>query len=128
MHGFWDYEVLLQDGYDVLCQGVLYEIFHDWFWKTNHDFMILIHINFLAAVHGFRDNEVLLPTAYDVIVIPPPGALFAIFHEGFWTSDHDFLIAFHGNFSAVMHDFRDNEVLLHTRFDVIMFQVDLVEL
>jgi len=45
--------------------------------------MIVIHSNFLYAMHGFRDNEVLLQTGYDVIVRPPPGALQAIFHDGF---------------------------------------------
>jgi len=34
--------------------------------------------------------------------------------------DHDFLIAFHINFLSGMHDFRDNEVLLPTGYDVIV--------
>jgi len=37
------------------------------------------------------------------------GALRAIFCDGFWKSDDDFLIAFHSNFLSGMHGFRDNE-------------------
>jgi len=48
------------------------------------------------------------------------GALYAILHDRFWKSDHDFLIAFHSNFSSGMHGFRDNEVLLPARYDVIV--------
>jgi len=53
-----------------------------------------------------RDNEVLLQGVYDVIVISPKGALQAIFHDGFWKSDHDILIAFYSNFLSGMHGFR----------------------
>jgi len=38
--------------------------------------------------YEFRDDKVLLPTGYDVIVITPPGALRAIFLDGFWKSDY----------------------------------------
>jgi len=71
-------------------------------------------------MNGFRDNEVLLQAVYDVIVISPSGALHATFHDGFWKSDHDFLIAFYCNFLVTMHGFRDNEVLLYTGYDVIV--------
>jgi len=66
-------------------------------------------------MHGFRDNEVLLQAGYDVTVIFPLGALPAKFHDGFWKSDHDFLIAFHTNFLSRMHGFRDNEVSMQAR-------------
>jgi len=49
-------------------------------------------------MHGFRDNEVLLEAGYDIIVISPLGKLYAIFHDGFWKSDHDFLLVISGNF------------------------------
>jgi len=62
--------------------------------------------------HGFRDYEVLLPTGYD-----------AIFHDGFWKSDHDFLMAFHSNFISGMQGFRDSEVLLLTGNDVIVISL-----
>jgi len=71
-------------------------------------------------MHGFRDNEVLLQAGYDVTVIFPPGALPANFHDGFWKSDHDFLIAFYTNFLSRMHGFRDNQVSLQTGYDVIV--------
>jgi len=47
-------------------------------------------------------------------------ALYVLCHDGFWKSDHDFLIAFHSNFSSEMHSFRDNEILLQTGYDVIV--------
>jgi len=55
-----------------LLQGTLYAILHDGFWKSDHDFLIAFHSNFLCGMHGFRDNEVLLQAEYDVLVIPPP--------------------------------------------------------
>jgi len=45
------------------------------------------------------------------------GALHAILHDGFWKSDHVFLIAFYSNFFSVMHGFRYNEVLLRAGYD-----------
>jgi len=49
---------------------------------------------------GFQDNEVLLATGYDVIVISPPGALQAIFHDGIWLSDATLLAFFTRNANA----------------------------
>jgi len=43
-----------------------------------------------------------------------------IIHDGFWKSKYDFLILIHSNFLFVMHDFRDNEVLLQAGYDVIV--------
>jgi len=51
------------------------------------------------------------------------GSLQAIFHDGFWKSDRDFLIAFLSNVLCGMHDFRDNEVLLPTGYDVIVISM-----
>jgi len=48
------------------------------------------------------------------------GALQAIFHDGFWKRDYDFLIVFHGNALSGMHSFQDNEVLMQARYDVIV--------
>jgi len=56
-----------------LSLGALQMIIHDGFWKSEHDFLILIYSNFLFVMHGFRDNEVLLQAGYDVIVISPLG-------------------------------------------------------
>jgi len=57
----------------VLRQGALHAIFHDGFWKSDHEFLIAFHSNFLSGLYGFRDNEVLLQAGYDVIAISPPG-------------------------------------------------------
>jgi len=48
------------------------------------------------------------------------GALPVNFHDGFWKSDHDFLIAFRTNFLSRMHGFWDNEVSLQAGYDVIV--------
>jgi len=135
----------------VLRQGALHALFHDGFWKSDHDFLIIILSNVLATMLGFRDNEVVLTSGYDIIVSPPPGgccthffmtdsekatitswwrsivtfylgcivseitrfhckpdmtsscflrqeALQAIFHDVFWKSYHDFLLAFYSEF------------------------------
>jgi len=75
MHGFQDNEVVLPTGYDVIVRpppGGAARDFHDRFRKSDHDFLIVIHSNFLSAMHVFRDNEVLLQAGNDVIVISPP--------------------------------------------------------
>jgi len=124
MHGFRDNKVSLQAGYDVIVispLGALPANFHVAFWKSDHDFLIVFHTNFSSRMHGFRHNEVLLQARYDITVISPSGgALPANFHDGFWKSDHCFLIVFHSNFLYVMHGFRDNEVLLQAGYDVIV--------
>jgi len=104
----------------VLRQETLHTLYHDGFWKSDHDFQLMIHSNFLATMHGFRDNEAVLPTAYGVIVISLPGGASRDFSWWFWKSGHDFLIAFHSNFLSGVHGFRDNEVLLLTGNDVIV--------
>jgi len=71
MHGFRDNEVVLPTGYDVIVIYPLQAIFHDGFWKSDHDLLIVFHINFLSGMHGFRDKEVLFQAGYDVIVISP---------------------------------------------------------
>jgi len=48
-------------------------IIQDAFWKSEHDFLIVIRSNFLFVVYGFRDNEVLLQAMSDVIVISSLG-------------------------------------------------------
>jgi len=81
--------------YDVIVispPGVLHAIFHDEFWKSEHDFLIVIHCNFLSGMHGFRHNEVFLQAEYDVIVISPPGGassdfLWRILKEWAWLPD-----------------------------------------
>jgi len=79
-------------------EGTLHAFFHDGFWKSDHDFLIVIHSNCLSAMHGFRFNEVLFLAWYDVIMIPPPGGASAIFHDGLWMSDQYFLIEINSNF------------------------------
>jgi len=49
MHGFRDYEVLLQAGYDVIVisrLGALPVNFHDAIWKSDHDFLIVFIVTF----------------------------------------------------------------------------------
>jgi len=122
-HGFRDNEVFYKPDMTSSCfgrQGALHAIFHDGFWKSDHNFLIVFHSNFLSVMHGFWDNEVLLQAGYHVIVISPLGALQANFNDGFWKSDLDFLIAFYANILSRMHSFRDNEVSLQAGNDVIV--------
>jgi len=174
----------------VFRQGTLHTLFHDEFWKSDHDFQFMIQSNILANTHCFRVNEVVLQIGYDVIVSPQPGMLYeifmtdcesehdflivnlsdilsamhgfrenevfckpnmksswflrqwslhamtslwfsrqealqAVFHDGFWKSEHDLLIAYLGNFLSGVHSFRDNEVLLPSGYDSFLRQVEL---
>jgi len=102
----------------VLRQGALQAIFHDGFWKSDHDLPIAFHSKFLSGMHGFRDNEVLLQAGSSWFCRQE--AFRAIFNDGLWKVDHDFLISFHSNFLSAMHGLRDNEVLLPTGYDVIV--------
>jgi len=123
LHSFRDNEVLWTTGYDVIMIYLLRSasgIFYDSFWKSDHDFLIAFYSNVLSEMHGFRDYEVLLQGGYDVIVIFPLRSALRDFHDGFWKSDLDFLIAFHSKFVSGMHGFRDNDVLFQGGFDVIM--------
>jgi len=103
-----------------ICHGALRAIFLDGFWKSNHNFLIVIYSNFLSAMHNFRDNEVLLQAGYESLWFFRQGSLHAILHDKCWKSDHYFLIAFHSNCWSTMHGFRDNEVLLQAGYDVIV--------
>jgi len=76
----------------VLRQGALHALFHDGFWKSDHDFLIAFHSNFLSWIHGFRDNEVLWPTGYEFIVISLLGAFHTSVVDGIWKSDPGFII------------------------------------
>jgi len=122
LHGFRDNDVLLHARYGVIVwffrQGVLPANFYDEFWKSDHDFLIVIQSNFLFMIHGFRGNEVLLQARYDVIVTSSLGAAPANFQVLFWWSDHDFLIVFYTNFLSKMHGSRDNGVLMQPGYDV----------
>jgi len=74
----------------LLHKGALQKIFHDAVWKSNHDFLIAFHSNFVSGMRGFRDNEVLLQAEYDVIVISPLGGadfLWRIMKERPWLPD-----------------------------------------
>jgi len=82
MHGFRDDEGLLSNGYDVIVSpppGRAAQTFYDRLSKSDHDFMIAFHSNFLSAIHGFQDNEVLLQSRYDGIISPPLGGFHTIF-------------------------------------------------
>jgi len=86
MYGFGDNEVFLQDWNDVIViysPGGTASTFFDWFWKSDHNILIVFHSKFLSDMHGFRDNEILLQTGYDVIVISPTGGA----ARNFWIAD-----------------------------------------
>jgi len=100
--------------------GALNAIFNDWFWKSDHDFLMAFYTNFLSRMHGFRDNEVSLQDGYDVIVISTLGSASGefsrrILKERPWVPDTNFL--------SRMHGFRDNKFLLPTGNDVIVISL-----
>jgi len=93
--------------FSVIRQGALQAIFHDDVWKGDHDFLKVIHSNFISAMHGFQDNEVLFPTRYDVTVIYPLGGVFL---DGIWKRDPSFIIMVHWLISLISYRF---EVIRH---------------
>jgi len=104
-----------------LRQGTLHAIFLDRIWKSDYDFLIVIHSNFLSAMHGFEITSFYSKPDMTSSWFLRQGPLHAIFHDGFWKTDYDFLIVIHSNVSSAMHGFRDNEVLLPTGHDVIIY-------
>jgi len=111
MHGFRDNDVLLPTRYDVIVSpqpggdsGDFFMTDSD-FWKSEHDFLIVIHSNFLSVMHGFWANEALLPTGYDVIVISPLGAFHTGFVDRIWKSDPSFIIMVHWQISCISYRF-----------------------
>jgi len=86
----------------------------------DHDFLIVYHSNFSFAMHVFRDNEVYCKPDMTSSWFIVQGVLHAVLFVGFWKRDYDFLTAFHINLLSVMNGFRDDEVLLQARYDVIV--------
>jgi len=104
----------------VVDQKAHQVIFHHGFWKKDHDFLIVIHSNFLCVIHGFRDNEVFWQAGYDVIFSPSPGSAertfsWRILNERPWLPD-----CVHSNFLFGTHGFQDNEIILQAGYDVIV--------
>jgi len=101
MHGFeitrfyWQPDMTSSS---IVRQGERHAIVHDTFWKSDLNFLIAFDSNVLSAMHGFPYNVVLLLTGYEVIVISPLEGDSDDFHDIFWKSNRDFLIAFHSNF------------------------------
>jgi len=79
-------------------QGALHAILHDGLQKSDHDFLIAFHCNFLSGMHGFRANEFYCQPDMTSSWLLRQGALHAHVHDGFWRSDHNFLIASYCNF------------------------------
>jgi len=86
--------------------------------------MKVIHCNFSTVKHGFRDNEVFCKPDITSSWFGRQGTLHAIFHDGFWKRDCDFIIVFHGNVFSGIHGLRDNEVLLQAEYDIIVILSD----
>jgi len=101
-------------------QGSLYAILHDGFWKSDHDFLIGFHSNFYLRCMVTEITRFYCKPDMTSSWFICQGALQAIFHDGFWKSDHDFLIVIHSNFLSRMHGFRLNLILWPTRYDVIV--------
>jgi len=96
-----------------LNQGALHIHVHDGFWRSDHDFLIASHSNFVSGMVSEITRFYCKPDITSSWFLRQ-GALY-----GFWRSDHDFLTAFHSNVLSAMHGFQDNEVLLQSRCDII---------
>jgi len=81
-----------------LRQVALYAIFLDGFWKSDHDFPIAFHGKFVCGMHGFRDTRFYCKSDMTSAWFCRQGAFQAIFHDGFWKSDHDYLLVVKGEF------------------------------
>jgi len=55
----------------VFRQGVQHAPFYDELKKSDHDFLIAFHGNFISGMLGFQDDEVLLQAVYEIIMIFP---------------------------------------------------------
>jgi len=133
MHGFRENDVLLPTGHDVITSPppdmtsswfirkmALQAIFHDGFWKSDHDFLITLHINFLYECMVFEITRFYCKPDMTSSWFHRQRALHAIFLDGSWKSELEFRIAFHSNFLSGMYGFRDNEVLFQSGYDVIV--------
>jgi len=99
----------------VLCLGALHAHFQVGFWKSDHNFLIAFHSNFLSGMHGFRDNVVLFLAGCDVIVISPPGGAagsLLIADSERTTDDPTFILVLHCNYTSIVHRFWFNELFM----------------
>jgi len=104
----------------VLPQNALHSHVLDGFWSSDYDFSIASRSNYLSGMHDFFEITRFFCKPDMTYWFIRQGSLYAILHDGFWKSDHYFLIAFHSNFLSGMYGFRDNEVLLQAGYDVIV--------
>jgi len=122
-HGFRENEVFCKPDMTSSWFGrrkALHAIFYDGFWKSDHNFLIAFHSNFylgcmVSEIARFNCKPGMTSSWFLRL-----GALQMIIQDEFWKNEHDFLIVLQSNFLFVMHGFRDNEVLLQSRYDVIV--------
>ena len=79
MHRFWDTDVFLQTGNDVMVisplGGAIYS-FYDGFPKGDHDFLFVFYSYFTSTMHRFQDNDNFLQTGnYTMVMSPVRGAI-----------------------------------------------------
>ena len=75
--------------------------------------------NYTSIIHHFRDIEVFLLAGNDVIAISPLGGAVGDLSLRILKNDLDFIIVFNGNYTSIIHHFRDIEVFLLAGNDVI---------
>jgi len=107
----------------VRCQEALHAFFHEGFWKSDHDFLIVFHTNFLFGMQVFEIPGFIASRIWRHRPSSANRTLHANYHDGFWKSDHYFLIAFHCNFLCGMHGFQDEVVIFEAACDVIMISL-----
>ena len=82
--------------------------------------LITLNGNFTFIMPHFRVNDVFLRAEIVVRAIYPLGGVIHIFDDGSRKGDHEFLFVFYGNFTSIMHHFRENDVFLQTGIDVMV--------
>jgi len=87
----------------VLRHEALHSHVHDGFRRSDHDFLIASRSNFLSGMHVYEITRFYCKPDMTSSWFLRQGALYAILHDGFWKSNHDFLIAFHSYFLSGMH-------------------------
>jgi len=120
-HGFRDKEVFCKPDMTSSWFGrqeALHANFHDGFWKSDRNCLIVFHSNFFLGCMVSEITRFYCKADMTSTWFLHLGALELIVQDAFWKSEHDFLIVIQSNFVFVMHGFRDNEVLLHARYDV----------
>jgi len=95
----------------VLRQGALKTLFHEGFWKSDHNFLIAFHSKFYLRCMISKITRFYCKPNMTSSWFLRQGALHAILDYRFWKGDPDFILVLYCNYTSIVHRFRFN--LLH---------------